>query len=238
MSKQIDLIIEQMEILMETYTVNISGQSSLFNPAGNVTLYAYPPFIKTLDKIKTDMMKDAEKPEKLSLQAGTVKKTIIGAGRIMVSIKSLFPTQNVNVTLPLIQDMRDLIPLIDSVLECTGGNKSDCSGITKLWKDFNDQTVEYLTELAETAGPANLTIKNMSQQINNVTMIIDDVFKNRNDSTLPEAGKLLNGIIGVITANGKVYKEAAIPVNMYFEAAKEALRCEGMDVCLFFNLIL
>lgn len=124
-----------MEILMETYTIDISGKPSQFNPAGTMTLFAYPPFIKTLDKIKADMMKVADKPDKLSLQAGTVKKTIIGAGRIMVSIKSLFPAQNVNVTLPLIQDMRDLIPLIDSVLECTGGNKSDCSGITQLWRD-------------------------------------------------------------------------------------------------------
>ncbi|KAF9282196.1 hypothetical protein BGZ88_011151, partial [Linnemannia elongata] len=232
-TKQIDLIIEQMEILMETYKINISGSSNVFNPAGSVTLYAYPPFIKALDQIKADLTKDAARPEKLGLQAGTFKKTIIGAGKVMVSIMPLFPKENVNVTLPLIQDMRDLIPLIDTLIACTGGNKSDCSGITKLMKDFNDQTIEYLNELAETAGEANVTIKDMTQQINNVTMIIDDVFKTRNDSTLPEAGKLLNGIIGVISAKASIYQQAANPVNMYFEAAKEALRCEGFNITVF-----
>lgn len=217
MSKQIDRIVEQMELLTNAAT-------------NGITQFAYKPFIKTLDDIKSSLTNDAQRPEKLSLEAGTLKKTIIGAGRIFVAIQPFFPANNTNASLPLIQDMRELIPLIDNVIACTGGNQSDCSGIIKLWKDFNDQVVGYLTELAATAGPPNdVTIKNITEQINSVTLSIDEVFKTRDDSTLPEVGRVLNQIIGKISSNGKVFQGAADPINMYFEAAKEALKCEGMD---------
>ncbi|KAG0291980.1 hypothetical protein BGZ96_004646 [Linnemannia gamsii] len=220
MSKQIDVIVEQMERLMQT--------------DGSITQFAYPPFIKTLNDIKTSMTNDAQSPDKLSLEAGTVKKTIIAAGRIFVALQPLFPAQDAKASLPLIQDMRDLIPLIDNVIACTGGNQSDCSGIIKLWKDFNDQVVKYLTDLAATVGPpVDAVIKELIEQINGVTLSIDEVFKTRDDSTLPAVGKVLNGIIGKISGNGKVFQQAANPINMYFEAAKEALKCEGFNITVF-----
>ncbi|KAG0250218.1 hypothetical protein BGZ95_007268 [Linnemannia exigua] len=244
MSAQIDLIIEQMEILMEEYPLKINFTNTTtgdpnetpgdynYTPGGNITLLAYPPFIKTLDQIKVDMLDDAERPDKLNLQAGTVRRTIIGAGRVMVAIKPLFLKKNVNASLPMIQDMRDLLPLIDSVIECSGGNQSDCSGITQLWRDFNDAAVERINEIAETS-PHNATLKDLTQQLQNVTNIIEEVFKSRNDSTLPEAGKLLSSIIGIMSGDASIYMDASNGVNLYFEAAKEALKCEGYNITVF-----
>ncbi|KAG0363931.1 hypothetical protein BGX24_004817 [Mortierella sp. AD032] len=233
-----------MEILMEDYMLKVNYTNKTtglpsetpgdykFVPTGNITLLAYPPFIKTLDAIKTEMLEDAQRPDQLNLQAGTFRRTIIGAGRVMVAIQPLFPKKNVNASLPMIQDLRDLLPLIDSVIDCSGGNQSDCSGIIELWKDFNDAAIERIDEIAETS-PFNATLKNLTQQIQGVTSIIDEVFKSRNDSTLPEAGKLLNGIIGTISGDAVIYSDASNGVNLYFEAAKEALKCEGFNITVF-----
>ncbi|KAG9070934.1 hypothetical protein KI688_008477 [Linnemannia hyalina] len=199
----------------------------------NVQCYAYLPFIKALDQIKIDMLANAEKPEALSLEAGTFKNTIIGMGRVMVNIQPLFPANSKGVSLPLIQDMRVLIPLIDAVISCAGDSGADCSGITQLMNDFNDEITMYLTELAATSGADAAAVQNVITGINSVTSIIDDVFKTREDTTLPDAGKLLNGIIGTLSGNSKIFKQASLPVNMYYEAAKEVLRCEGFDITMF-----
>ncbi|KAG0284270.1 hypothetical protein BGZ96_011354, partial [Linnemannia gamsii] len=89
----------------------------------------------------------------------------------------------------MVRDMRHLLPLIDNLIVCPGGNQSDYTGIRSLWKDSNDKVVGYLTGLAETARPTNLWIKNLIQQLNNVTIIAVDVFKSCNDLTLPECWK-------------------------------------------------
>ncbi|KAF9907514.1 hypothetical protein EC991_010895, partial [Linnemannia zychae] len=244
MSSQIDVVVEQMELLMTTYILKMNYTDPVtgynnetpgdyeFNPAGNITLIAYPPFIATLDKIKADMLKDSKRPDKLNLQAGTVLKTLIGAGRVMNGIKPLFPKRNVNASLPLIQDMRDLVPFINDVIACSGGNQSDCSGIIKLWKDFNNAAIERIDQITQVSGANNMTLKNLTIEIQNVTNILDEVFATRNDSTLPEAGFVLNSIIGKITSSD-IYQDASNGVNLYFEAAKEALRCEGFNITVF-----
>ncbi|KAG0272245.1 hypothetical protein BGZ95_012014 [Linnemannia exigua] len=221
MSAQIDAIIEQMNLLMKD-TLN----------SGNITLLAYPPLIKTLEEAKAEMLADAARPEKLNLEAGTLRNTIIGARSVMDAIRPLFPKKNVNASLPLIQDLDELVPLIDSVIACSGGNQSDCSGITQLLNDYKDAAVKRINEI-ETTSSNSTAVKDIAQKFQDVTDIIDKVFETRDDSTLPAAGKTLNEIIGTMSGSFAIYSNASDGVNLYYEAAKEALKCEGFNITEF-----
>ncbi|KAK3846310.1 MAG: hypothetical protein J3R72DRAFT_434607 [Linnemannia gamsii] len=221
MSAEIDTIINQMNLLMKDTATS-----------GNITLLAYPPLIKILEEAKADMLADAMRPEKLSLEAGTLRKTIVGASSVMVGIQPLFPKKNVNASLPLIQELEKLIPLIDSVIACSGGNQSDCSGIIQLLKDYNDAAVKRISEIEKTS-PNSTAVQAIAQKFQNVTDTINKVFETRDDSTLPAAGKTLNEIIGTMSGDFKVYSDAPDGVNLYYEAAKEALKCEGFNITQF-----
>ncbi|KAG0351020.1 hypothetical protein BGX24_007945, partial [Mortierella sp. AD032] len=160
-SAEIDTIINQMNLLMKDTTKSSA-----------VTLLAYPPLIKILEEAKADMLADAMNPENLNLEAGTTRKTTIGASGVMAAIKTLFPKKNVDASLPLIQELEKLIPLIDSVIACSGGSQSDCSGITSLWKDYNNAAVKRISEIEKTS-PNGQAVKDIAKKLQSVTDIVD-----------------------------------------------------------------
>lgn len=178
-----------------------------------------------LGATKASLTAAKDNADQLALIAGQISKTANGTAVMFQRIRSTFSPEKQNVLVPAVQKLVKLLSLLGIVIQCSGSNGSDCSGIIRLYHDFVDASITHMHMLA--VPPRDVTMPKLIAQVQNVTRDIDGVFVSKNETVLKDIGKQLNTIITETSFNTKDYGDSSDVLELIYQSASKALKCHG-----------
>jgi len=167
----------------------------------------------------------------LNTISGSVKSTIQGALGVFSAVRNRIPHEPDNidpaydVSVPVLQQLYDMLADVDKVINCSQGNRSDCVGVTKLFKYFEQMTLDYAQELA--VGERNQSMLDVIESIKNISRSLDKAFASKDQSDLNGTGLVIGKLLGRTSVDKKSYDDISLALNLFFDASKYALKCEG-----------
>lgn len=98
-------------------------------------------------------------------------------------------------------------------------------GVTKLFKYFEQMTLDYAQELA--VGERNQSMLDVIESIKNISRSLDKAFASKDQSDLNGTGLVIGKLLGRTSVDKKSYDDISLALNLFFDASKYALKCEG-----------
>ncbi|KAF9427960.1 hypothetical protein BGZ94_003726 [Podila epigama] len=224
---QIQVIINEINLVL---AVAQEG-SWTFKIGNDVTDVGLPPIVRILNEMKENIAKVKENPEALALISGQLYKTVNGTKSVLSRLSQAFKEDKKPILTPSVMEMETLLPKIDALIECSGGNSSDCSGIDRLYHEFIEAGIARMQTLA--VPPRDKAIADIITDVRKFTGDIEQIYTSGNITKLNEIGVTINVLISKVTANKTLYGDIADILELIYAGAAESLRCHGLNVTVF-----
>ncbi|KAF9944272.1 hypothetical protein BGZ72_002584, partial [Mortierella alpina] len=198
--------------------------------ANNLTLVAFPPFVTLLNEVEANLTR-ATDPKDLPAVLQSVNSAINSITHVFEDIKPpLDATSPATQPLSLITN-GTLTNLVQSICQCSGTNRSDCTGAMELYNNFV-ASAQARTKLLG-VGVMLAPLTHVSQDLATSTKEFDMALPAGNIASLNESATLLNKIIGYTSGNIQKYGNISDSVMLVYDSAKEVVVCKGLHATSF-----